>query len=72
MKRLVAWWRCRRRGPLVDEMCRECFEQLHERDCWETRVEFPNTTEMGAEGGTFMTAYWCREHRPAGAERTVW
>lgn len=64
-----AWWRRRRQGPLVDEICRTCLRQLHAREAWEVVQHLDNTPEMGHVGGTYMTAYWCLAHRPANAHK---
>jgi hypothetical protein len=69
--RIRSWWRRWRRGPLIDEICRECFAELHARDAWQVSQHFANTAEMGALGGTYMTAYYCSVHRPEGALRAV-
>lgn len=67
---MIAWLRRLRRGRPVDEICRECFVQLHDRAAWETVVHHaPIVGESMFGGGTFGTAYWCRRHRPADAHR---
>jgi hypothetical protein len=66
------WWRRLRGGRPVDEICRECFEQLHARSAWETVTHYrPVGDEAGFGGGTFGTAYWCRRHRPDDATRVA-
>lgn len=56
-----------RQGP--DEICRICFKELTAGDAWEKVDHLPNMPEMGGEGGTYMTGYWCKAHRPPDAVR---
>lgn len=72
---LVRWARRLFRRPLsVDspsidsgEICRVCLRELTVAEAWETIHHLSNTAEMGSDGGTYLTAYWCAEHRPDGA-----
>ena len=64
------WWRRLRNGRPVDEICRSCFEGLHERTAWQTVEHYTPVGDEGSfGGGTFGTAYWCSEHRPDDATR---
>lgn len=66
--------------PPIDtgEVCRTCVildeasgdlrpETLAADDCWEWGEELPNEPEMGRQGGSWVSGYWCTNHKPEGA-----
>lgn len=70
MSRLRSWWAQRRRGPLTDEICRQCHRQLGQREARQSVHHYAtNAVEAELGGGTFGVAYWCGPHAPERSER---
>jgi hypothetical protein len=66
VRRLRRWWR-RRRGQRRDE-CEVCAAQP--RQIWKVGSSFTDDASLGiGGGGSFMTATYCKAHKPATAQR---
>lgn len=57
--------RRRRRQAPRPEWCSICGAEI--RYGWVIHATMPNEEELGAWGGTGMSAFYCRAHRPDGA-----
>lgn len=67
---VAALLRRRNREPAprpLDVVCGVCYRDLHEGDAFELKVfddELGATGEGFGDGGTYMTGYFCGQHRP--------
>jgi len=53
--------------PMSGDWCRECLTDLRRGSVYEVRTD--HIAADDGQGGTFMSATYCRKHAPAGAIR---
>lgn len=53
----------------LDVVCGVCFRGLHEGDAFELKVfdDELGYADLEGVGGTYMTGYFCGQHRPPGS-----